>query len=256
MYAAVTVSTEFTHGGYWNSTRSQCSSANYNYDGLNVNPAVRFLQNNVDSLVRLDNAACIQAYGHEFQGQYGNVILVTNASSPESILDLVWEDVDSDPWTNWICPQSCSASYHSVSAATWTVPGSKTTLDSACYSTLQDMQYFPVQYCLAQPVPEACQLGVSVIILGVVAACNLVKVFCMYWTCARVHCEPLTTIGDAIASFLDTPDTITAGFGAMSARYTESRRTIGLATGHLWKGPRRFGFNAPSPKRWIFCNIL
>lgn len=256
-YTVLTASADFIDGGYWDSTRAQCSSTyNLGIDGLNVHPAIHYLQNNVDSLVRLDNAACIKAYGQEFEGKYGNVILVTNVSNSESILNLVWDEFDTEPYTSWICPQSCTADNHTVSAASWFVPGSKAAVPDMCYSEVNDMEYFPVEYCLAQPVPEACQIGISIGILGAVVACNLVKVVCMYWTFARVHCKPLTNIGDAIASFLDAPDTVTAGFGAMSAEYFESKRTIGLATGYLWKGKRRFGFNAPNPKRWIICNIL
>src|ERR1700722_8418825 len=79
-YTVLTASTEFIDGGHWNSTRVQCSYYG-RVEGLNVTPAINFLQNNIDSLVRLDNADCIKAYGQEFEGNYGNVILVTNVSN-------------------------------------------------------------------------------------------------------------------------------------------------------------------------------
>ncbi|KAJ9493336.1 hypothetical protein H2202_011193 [Exophiala xenobiotica] len=97
-YTVLTASTEFINGGYWDSNPAQCSVAyNTGVDGLNVHPAIHYLQDNVDSLVRLDNAACIKAYRQEFQGKYGNVILVTNVSSPEPILNLVWDQFDTEP---------------------------------------------------------------------------------------------------------------------------------------------------------------
>lgn len=64
-----------------------------------------------------------------------------------------------------------------------------------------DSEPVAVQYCLAQKVPDACQLSVSLTFLAAVLACNLIKAVCKYLTIRTVQVEPLATLGDAIASF-------------------------------------------------------
>lgn len=114
----------------------------------------------------------------------------------------------------------------------------------------------PVKHCLAQPTPGSCQIGVSPVILGVVLACNLIKIVCLFWTFWKLDIEPLVTLGDAIASFLERPDGSTIGFGPMSADVKQWNERVDQTTGRVWKSRTRSGFGAASGPRWITCSIL
>lgn len=64
-------------------------------------------------------------------------------------------------------------------------------------------------YCMSQAVEERCALHFSRAILLVVIGCNAIKFGCLLWTLLRCRDPTLVTLGDAIASFLETPDKIT-----------------------------------------------
>jgi hypothetical protein len=71
-------------------------------------------------------------------------------------------------------------------------------------------------HCLVKPVDAHCELYTNIPICVVVIACNIIKLVCMYLAARVRHKEILLTIGDAIASFLDSPDATTKGKSGMS----------------------------------------
>lgn len=53
-------------------------------------------------------------------------------------------------------------------------------------------------YCLSEPVPEKCGFTANLVIILIIAICNLGKIFAMAFV-AYGNCEtPLITVGDAI----------------------------------------------------------
>ena len=71
------------------------------------------------------------------------------------------------------------------------------------------------------------------------------------------------TIGDAVASFLDDPDPMTAGLCISSKLDIENREWIAAKdlnqSGRRlkrWYPRRHFWFGAASVKRWIICAAL
>lgn len=64
-----------------------------------------------------------------------------------------------------------------------------------------------VQCCMGEGVEEHCKLQLCLAITIPVICCNFIKMICMVWIIKR-DSEPLVTLGDAIASFSDTPDQI------------------------------------------------
>ncbi|KAG0646007.1 hypothetical protein D0Z07_7768 [Hyphodiscus hymeniophilus] len=115
----------------------------------------------------------------------------------------------------------------------------------------------PISYCLVEEVEEECRLQFSLIIMLVVILANATKAVVMFITWRQLRTPTLVTIGDAITSFLDKPDTTTAGI------CLATRRDI-LASKGQWKSQgakqwipvRQFWFRAASIKRWLTCNIL
>ncbi|BCS26984.1 uncharacterized protein APUU_60032A [Aspergillus puulaauensis] len=71
----------------------------------------------------------------------------------------------------------------------------------------------PVNYCLSEKLPEKCKVQYSLPLAIVVMAFNLVKVavICYAALTSADTSMPILTSGDAIASFLRTPDETTKG---------------------------------------------
>ena len=116
----------------------------------------------------------------------------------------------------------------------------------------------------------------------VVIVCNFIKMGCMAWIAWKQDSEPLVTLGDAIASFLTTPDKYTAGnciagkesystkSGPQLLLMRDLEGSIGLWKGWvrvtldklwgplplLWSGRQKFWFTAATKKRWFLCNGL
>jgi hypothetical protein len=70
----------------------------------------------------------------------------------------------------------------------------------------------PVLYCMVEQVPEICKLQFSFLIAGIVVVSNFIKTCVIAWIMIRYkkH-KALVTLGDAIASFLEHPDSTTRG---------------------------------------------
>jgi hypothetical protein len=121
----------------------------------------------------------------------------------------------------------------------------------------------PVKYCLVEQVEETCKLQFSFAIAMLVIAANVVKTICLALTVrtCRQHAA-LVTIGDAIATFLDTPDP------EITERCLQTRRHVELWWDYkewaeknpdaaLRKDRRKFRLRrrrwamAPSEMRWV-----
>ncbi|KAI1779055.1 hypothetical protein F4818DRAFT_238026 [Hypoxylon cercidicola] len=81
-----------------------------------------------------------------------------------------------------------------------------------------------IEYCLAEPLERICHIGLSPTLLTGVTICVIIKTctaIIVTITLARRKQTPLVTLGDAIASFVENPDPVTAGlctFGQDDAR--------------------------------------
>ena len=234
---------------------------------MSLNATTNFLQEHHEELVRLENADCIQAYGQSPLIDYANLLLVTNTTNNNSVLNLNYVN-DIDVAAIWMCSnltngasQSCNTSALLADAATWSVYGTLNNnlmgliYESGCPSWNPD-EMFHVDYCLAQPTLEACSIGVALNILIVVLVCNAIKALCLFWTSIRVlDFEPLLTIGDAVASFLEGPDPTTANLGSLEAD-ASSKLSEWPLVGEPWKGRNRSGFSSSAPSWWIISLVL
>ena len=76
----------------------------------------------------------------------------------------------------------------------------------------------PIDYCISQKVEPHCKLSLSTTLMAVVVVMNAMKAACMFWILLKVKVQPLTTFGDAVASFLNQPDKLTSGRCLMSKK--------------------------------------
>ncbi len=108
---------------------------------------------------------------------------------------------------------------------------------------------YPISYCLSQRIPEECELQFSQSILIVVIICNLIKAVCLFF-CAKITSDqPLVTLGDAIASFLEVPDTVTTGLCLVQKNLFYGKRCP-TQEPRSWRSQKRRWFNLVSKKRW------
>ncbi len=204
----------------------------------NASSTLQDYQSNQTSLVKLENKDCEELYGAQMVSAYSDFILVsTHSNSTNSLLyyDLgqvsqLLIDIDRYP----------------------SLVGGSGDFTFLKNSNANETH---IQYCLSKRVEEHCKLQFSLAIMIVVIICNLIKTICMSIIAWKQDPEPLVTLGDAIASFLDRPDMTTGGNCIVGKSRFEGSRYWGL---HLsrWDPKRLCWFRAASKRRWLVCNIL
>lgn len=260
-YLVATTTQAFVQGAPWNSTIAQCL-ADDQFQYFDTGSGLAYAQRNANGWEQLDNAACIKTYGQKQVTNWANVLVVTEdpPSYNETVLNVVMNL--SEDSAIWVCngPEGgakfCQDPQDVSNAADWVAPVSLAS-DGSWDCGLHVNETLPVKYCLAQPVPEECRIGVIPSILIIVLICNLVKIIGLAWTIWRLNFEPLVTLGDAVASFLNHPDSTSSGFGAMSIddiKRWDSNSDQSSAS--VWKAKARTGFAAASGKRWLICSVL
>lgn len=97
---------------------------------------------------------------------------------------------------------------------------------------------YMVDHCRSQKVDEKCQLVFNLPICLAVIFCNAAKVLCMFLTAHDERREILLTVGDAVSSFMDKPDTMTEG-------------NCLLSTFEITKASQSSTTLQPGKKRWM-----
>ena len=260
-YGAILVSPQFLEGGPWRKhTWSTILDDNH----------IRFMQNNINSLQRLDNAACIQAYNGELVSDWRHVLVVSSQTNhTETILNVFPSYPDNTYIRPWQCMSQsmgairCDLNSLAATANTWQLPSKIIHYNSTLRLGLEDGQNVPVQYCLAKSVKPACSVGVSFPILVVVIVCNSIKVICLLLALLTKF-QPLVTVGDAIASFMARPDDSTYGHCNLSARNVRDGDWKpnhygpfkAPAIPKAWKSYQYRWCSGASAQRWILCSVL
>lgn len=190
------------------------------------------LQHSVDILQKLDVDECIRIYtSTTWQSAWGDVLFVNTVSNrSNALLDV-----------GIFSPGDSFYDYYSASIK-------RLSEDS--------------QYCLAQPTREHCELRINLTLLYVVIACNVLKVVCLKCTLLAPNFEPLATVGDAIASFMNDPETLTAEKGPICAADVRGKQTdnwhsvFAQRTLLPWRNERRRWAKLVYWKEWTVCIAL
>ena len=192
----------------------------------------------------LTNEDCIRIYSQQFVTGNNNVLAVTSALSATSpVLNStfpVWQD---DPG-QFPCNTAGHCDTNDL-VANWTIN----------VSTEVASRAVPIQYCLSQPVKGYCTLQFSVVIITIVLVCNNTKLACMVVLLLRQQAKPLVTLGDAVESFLETPDPITENM-CLADKTKFSTKKPWSATCDPYEPKKLRWFASASRKRWLTCNIL
>ncbi|KAH7378303.1 hypothetical protein BKA66DRAFT_149201 [Pyrenochaeta sp. MPI-SDFR-AT-0127] len=188
---------------------------------------------------KLDRLNCLENYGNTFQASYGDVWLVVNAGDLEkmrnttavrNITHIVIEP--GCDMSGWICNSTCdrcdqkTVNELKIGGGPWMV------------------DHNPVEYCLSERTEEKCRIRFSIQIAVIVIIMNIVKVVIFTFVAFKMSdLDPLMNIGDAIASFIKTPDITTEGMCLVSRSDFEKRKVA-------WPRNSRASFSFEKPKRW------
>ena len=255
-YNAFITSEDFVHGAAFNVSKfggSFSSEDETEAEASNALSAVlTAIQKNTTVLPvkNLTNSDCISTFGQTFVSNFLNVVVVTEGGNSNDTVINIQGHSSTSRFSDltWICDQHSNrvCDVTQTNASNWI-------LDATVSPPLK------AKYCLAQPTQPSCTVELFPALLYTVIACNVIKAIC--FTCLIfLRFNPIITIGDAIASFLENPDPTTAGLGAMSARDVRGKwRVAGngaeyfeeLNKDRVWRNKRCRWFSGASPLRWI-----
>jgi len=213
--------------------------------------------NNTANYERLDKKACIDAYATQIQSVHGNVVVVTPNDTTAAKPNETWfasRTYNTLPETNrgsqtfdWLCdeiqPLNCSRK-----------------------GLLETENQWSALYCLSEKVEQMCKVQFSALVMTIVIICNAVKTLSIILVIALLfNHSPLLTVGDGIASFLQTRDDETKNLCTFSKddikiawKHNKKHReyqTIEPAARVYRPFPRRW-WRSSSKKRWFFTYIM
>lgn len=129
-----------------------------------------------------------------------------------------------------------------------------------------------IDHCQGFRAPQLCEVDISIGILVFVVTCNLAKLACFLYILSISSFAPLVIVGDAISSFLESPDPMTAQRTLIDASTIRHDRQVlkdtnkGAPQYHTVNGLAKFHrrswrwHRASSPLRWTVtlaaCGVL
>ncbi|KAF9728855.1 hypothetical protein PMIN06_002451 [Paraphaeosphaeria minitans] len=216
--------------------------------------------NNLD---RLSNIDCIREYAESIQTKRRNVLLVTadekmptpnttDQGTPINIfsINLYQAEQANYPKTainlyDWICSgysdtiastpqQPCSTFISGVKSTSgnWKVRG-------VGYNGSSSSPAFPVDYCLSEKSEPHCKVQFTLPIAILVTILNFFKAILILYTALRRNGNPLMTMGDAVASFLERTDETTKRMCLLSVRDVKTHDEYFPAGPKAWIGEQR-----------------
>ena len=207
-----------------------------------------YIQQSAASWERLEKRECIQAYSNIFVSDRRHVVLVSSARRENnSILWYRSSDLTLGLDSNWwICSMVkqdggflyCNPRDLLSQADSWTVFGN------------------PIDYCLSERIPDVCEVKFSFGIMVIILIFNLVKVSAMMWVLFRFDAEKiLTTVGDAVVSFISIEDPTTRGMCLASRNQIQQFwSSPGFARPYVRQ--KHFWRHAVSKMRWTSFFVL
>lgn len=207
------------------------------------------LQDKKSSLQNLESEDCIGTYGAKFVSSRANVLVVSPATSDTSNSIL------------WVWPSQINGASKSSPWFCLVEP-----CDTTASTANPMLKETDIDFCLSETVEERCQVQFSGAVMMLVIICNLCKMLVMGYISWKRPAEPLVTVGDAVASFLDQPDTTTLGnclagrenfLQASSPGPDDDRNFENWGQVTIRCSPRTsYWFRAVSMKRWALLFIL
>ena len=222
--------------------------------------------NHLNTMERLENEDCIREYSQEFLSRRRDVVLVSETACiySEEVIRYNISTTDDHTGSNshsWIDGTQLE---HGNERLHTTLCGNPS--DTIATNTSEWGVYWnssvKVKYCLSQQVDEQCEVHFSIQIMIVVILCNFVKAISMLMVLFVYKKPPLITMGDAVASFLNSQDVHTQGRCLTSVADCRSKNHSGfdyswpLPRCTKWHASSRRWLHGASETRWMTCNFL
>lgn len=219
-----------------------------------LSPDLKDLWNSAreDELQKLTTSECINKYATAFQTSRGHVLLVGEPGS-----DPDWQGI---PLLEYAVIFQASTGSDAYS---WIC--SNTRIEETCRGSLptikkqaDDWRPFDtrINYCLSKPVTERCRLNFSPPLVSIVLVSNALKATILLYTALRPPDEPLFVLGDAIESYLTSPDAFSSDSCLVSAgdvRNGIKKDWTGLRE---WFPVKRRWATAVTKRRWMVSMVL
>ena len=210
------------------------------------------------TLKKIEKEDCMREYGAGFTPKYKDILAVSAASNATNPLLNFFAGIGpptpgssfSPLFANWeevfcvsVNKGDCEAFVAAQVAQTWEV---------ASFSI-----HSSIEYCLCQEkTKDRCMLQFSLPFMLVVIIGTLVKLTCMVLIVVmrKESSRSLKTLGDAIASFLNEPDSFTKDICLADRRFFrdggwEAKMMTWESEPHRW-------FRGASGTRWLVSNVL
>ena len=203
---------------------------------------------------------CAKRYTADFLSNRRNLFLITNHSSNTTNNNTILAMHIADPRlyspSNWICSHDLDPK--SLICCDPDEPSTNLTRGLPWRVQLETVGEVEIAGCKSEITSEKCKVQFSLDIMIVVICCNLIKAGSMIMAVFRSREPTLVTLGDAVDSFLRTPDGTTVGMCFADQKFIKREWTSGWRTGpRQWKqkGVQRW-WTSVSKTMWITCNSL
>lgn len=181
------------------------------------------VQQNISEYIRLDPTECLRSYATSFLSDKRQLVIVVDKDKVDreavsqgtyfSFVNmtareddpLVMQESAGNGDFYWICGEVPDSMLY----IQWLEKGDLCDrYYRSWFSQMENWKPFGQEpsYCLYEPIPERCSYSASIPIISIVIVSNFVKLVCMYVVATRLRDSPLITVGDALESFLNTPD--------------------------------------------------
>lgn len=218
-------------------------------------------------LDRLDNGACIDAYGQLIQSTRRNLLLVVANDALPDVKDPDWNNTDvynvlyysiEPPYGGGFMPENFKWLCDSIPA----LP------NNGCVPNLAHIRadadnWAPgglrVGYCLSEKAPGQCQLVFKTPIAVLVVILNFAKAAMMSYLVFGITENPMMTMGDAVREFLTRNDPTTVDMcllerDDMVDQPGEERYFP--AGPKVYKRTKRRWMDVASRRRWWICFLM
>ena len=262
-FKAYLVTAKFLDGAPFNVTASIGFNLYNTVTAKELNDAQDALQNikTNDSYVKLQNEECADTYSAPIISTNSDLFLVSDYQDANN--SLIW--IDTTIYPRLVSHDGNVFYYLQLCDLTGAINNSRNLSFniSELWQLYGSNAYYPptpeissIDYCLSKRAKENCKLQFSLTIMIVVIICNMIKTVCMAIISWKQDPEPLVTLGDAIASFLDRPDVTTDGHCIAGRTWFKDSRYWGFSHLSRWDPKILRWFRAASRRRWIVCKVL
>lgn len=231
-----------------------------------------------NKLDRLSNADCIVEYAESIQTKRRNVLLVTaddrmpppNSTEQGTVINIYAYTsfeagaASSSTWVlelyKWIC-SGLDPNLRSQSPCSNHISGIKNASESwtvslTGYYDLDRPPNYPVDYCLSEAAEPRCKVQFLLPIAVLITVLNFFKAVLIFYTALKKGEDPLLTMGDAVASFLERRDETTRRMCLLSVKDVRIHDGYFPAGPTAWKGERHYFKSVTSERRRTVTFLL